>query len=74
MRKFTNPWYERAANDLKAEIKRAGLTYHDLVEKLNAIGVDETYRSVQGKLDRGSYSHAFFLQCMKAMGKKVSVE
>ena len=54
-----------AANLLKAELKRKGVTYAQLVEKLAAIGVDEKEVNVRNKLSRGKFTAAFFLQCLK---------
>ncbi|TPI37612.1 hypothetical protein FJW07_17730 [Mesorhizobium sp. B3-1-9] len=57
-----------AANLLKAELKRKGMTYGQLVERLNAIGVDEKEVNVRNKLSRGKFTAAFLLQCMTAVG------
>ena len=57
-----------AANLLKAELKRKGVTYSQLVEKLAAIGVDEKEVNVRNKLSRGKFTAAFLLQCMTAIG------
>jgi Domain of unknown function (DUF6471) len=61
-------WEMKAANLLKAELKRKGLTYAQLVEKLAAIGVDEKEVNVRNKLARGKFTAAFFLQCLSAIG------
>jgi len=57
-----------AANLLKAELKRKGVTYAQLVEKLAAIGVDEKEVNVRNKLSRGKFTAAFLLQCLTAIG------
>lgn len=57
-----------AANLLKAELKRKGVTYSQLIEKLAAIGVDEKEVNVRNKLSRGKFTAAFLLQCMTAIG------
>ncbi|THF55809.1 DUF6471 domain-containing protein [Ollibium composti] len=57
-----------AANLLKAELKRKGVTYAHLVDKLAAIGVDEKEVNVRNKLSRGKFTAAFLLQCLKAIG------
>lgn len=57
-----------AANLLKAELKRKGVTYAQLVEKLAAIGVDEKEVNVRNKLSRGKFTAAFLLQCLVAIG------
>jgi len=58
----------RVAAILKAEIKRAGLTYAQLVEKLEAIGVQEKEANIRNKLARGKFSAAFLVQCLEAIG------
>ena len=63
-------WKKNAKNMLKAELKRRGIDYEMLVAKLKAIGVDENYNSVNTKLNRGSFSFVFALQCFKAMDAK----
>ncbi|UDF03494.1 DUF6471 domain-containing protein [Asticcacaulis sp. AND118] len=59
-----------AANLLKAELKRKGVTYAQLVEKLGAIGVDEKEVNVRNKLSRGKFTAAFLLQCLAAIESK----
>ncbi|MCB1474029.1 MAG: hypothetical protein KDJ68_14430 [Rhodobiaceae bacterium] len=63
-------WEARAANLLKAELKRKGVTYAQLVEKLAGIGVDEKEVNVRNKLSRGKFSAAFLLQCLSAIGSQ----
>lgn len=58
----------RAKNLLKAELKRRGLTYAQLAEKLAEIGVQETDRNLNNKISRGGFSAAFMLQCLTAIG------
>lgn len=61
-------WEMRAANLLKAELKRKGVTYAQLVEKLAAIGIDEKEANVRNKLSRGKFTAAFLLQCLASIG------
>lgn len=63
-------WKKHAKNMLKAELTRRGISYEMLVAKLKAIGVDENYNSINTKLNRGSFSFVFALQCFKAMDAK----
>ena len=58
----------KAANLLKAELKRKGITYAQLVEKLALIGVDEKEANVRNKLSRGKFTAAYFIQCLEAIG------
>lgn len=63
-----NVEYEtKAKNLLKAELKRKGVTYAQLAEKLAHIGVHETERNLNNKISRGGFSAAFFLQCLAAI-------
>ncbi|MCO5070931.1 MAG: DUF6471 domain-containing protein [Rhizobiaceae bacterium] len=57
-----------AANLLKTELKRHGVPYAQLVEKMAAIGVDEKEVNVRNKLSRGKFTAAFLLQCLTAIG------
>ncbi|MEW9616802.1 DUF6471 domain-containing protein [Shinella sp. S4-D37] len=61
-------WEMKAANLLKAELKRKGVTYAQLVERLAAIGIDEKEVNVRNKLSRGKFTAAFLLQCLEAIG------
>lgn len=61
-------WEMKAANLLKAELKRKGVTYAQLVDRLAAIGVDEKEVNVRNKLSRGKFTAAYFLQCLEAIG------
>lgn len=62
-------WQLEARRILRAELARRDWTYGRLVSALGKIGVEESVRSVTNKLSRGTFSFAFFLQCMKAMGR-----
>lgn len=61
-------WEARVANLLKAELKRKGVTYAQLVEKLAEIGVEEKEVNVRNKLARGKFTAAFLVQCLEAIG------
>lgn len=58
----------RAKNLLKGELKRRGITYAGLAEKLAAIGVVENERNLNNKISRGGFTAAFLLQCLEAIG------
>ena len=63
-----NEWEDRAANLLKAELKRKGLTYAQLAEKLEAVGVSDSERNIRNKISRGKFTAAFLLACLDAIG------
>lgn len=58
----------RAKNLLKGELKRRGITYAQLAEKLAQIGVTENERNLNNKISRGGFTAAFLLQCLEAIG------
>lgn len=58
----------RAKNLLKAELKRKGVTYAQLAEKLGEVGITENERNLNNKISRGGFSAAFLLQCLTAIG------
>lgn len=60
----------RAKNILKAELKRRGLTYRELAERLTNLGSPESERNLTNKISRGSFTTAFFIMCMDAIGSK----
>lgn len=60
-------WKSSAKNILKAELVRKGVDYETLAEKLKSIGVEESYNSINIKINRGAFTFQFFLQCMKAI-------
>ncbi len=64
-------WTDRAKRFLKAELKRADVTYEELARLLREHhGLNETKVSVANKLSRGTFSAAFFLAAMKAIGRE----
>ena len=61
-------WNKRATNLLKSQMVLAGVNYEQLIQRLAAIGVDESYKGIANKINRGTFSFVFFIQCMKALG------
>jgi hypothetical protein len=66
--KTEQEWAERAARHLKAELKRANVTYEELAERLKKHGFSETKASVANKLARATVPAAFFLASLAAIG------
>jgi Domain of unknown function (DUF6471) len=61
---------ERAARCIKAELKRADITYEELAERLKEHGLSETRDSIAAKLKRGTFAATFFLAVMAAIGRE----
>ncbi len=66
-------WNERAKRLLKSELVRRGITNDNLVALLENIGVYETKASIDSKISRGTFSAAFLLQSLSAIGCKTFV-
>jgi len=60
-------WEDRARLYLKAEIKRADVTYEELAKRLKRHGLEETEASIANKLSRGTFAATFFLACLAAL-------
>ena len=63
-------WAEDVKRLLRAEMARRGITYEDLVDRLAAIGVQDTAVNLRNKLSRGRFSAVFLVQCLTAMGAR----
>ena len=59
---------ERASRFLKAELKRADVTYEELAQRLKKHGLpNETQDSIKAKLKRGTFAATFLLACLAAL-------
>jgi hypothetical protein len=64
-------WAHRARRFLRAEIKRAEISYAELARRLKEDhGLEETEASIANKLSRGTFAATFFLATMKAIGRE----
>jgi hypothetical protein len=61
-------WEAKVKGLLKGELKRRGVTYGQLVEKLAAIGVVDSEPNIRNKLARGKFTAVFLVQCLEAIG------
>ena len=61
-------WAFRVKGILKAELKRRDIGYKELSEKLAAMGIHLTERSINSKISRGGFTAVFFVQCLAAIG------
>jgi hypothetical protein len=63
-------WGRWAAVVLKVEMQRRRFGFRDLAERLALLSVQENERNLTNKINRGTFSAAFFLQCLSAIGGK----
>ena len=64
-------WADSAKRLVKAELKRADVTYVELARRLREDqGLDETVGSIGNKLSRGTFPASFLLAVMKAIGRE----
>lgn len=61
-------WQDRVKNLLKSELRRKGVSYRQLAEQLQEMGISETERNITNKISRGGFSATFFIQCLVAAG------
>ncbi len=68
-------WNNKVKRILKSELVKRGISTEDLVVLLNKNGIEETKSSVDSKISRGTFSAAFFMQCLYVMGcSKIEIE
>lgn len=63
-------WAEKAKRLLRAEMARQGVTYDDLARRLAELGIADNPPNLRNKVSRGTFTAAFLLQCMEAIGCK----
>lgn len=61
-------WADKASRFLKAELKRAGVGYDELADRLTKAGMPETKASIANKLSRGTFQAAFLLASLRVIG------
>ena len=62
-------WPDRTKRFMKAELKRADVTYEELAAGMSDLGWSETKASVASEISRGGFPASFFLAAMKAIGR-----
>lgn len=61
-------WSKIVTKILKAELAKRGIDYPTLVTKLHDINVNISVEDLRGRMSRGTFSAALFIQCLKAIG------
>ncbi|WMY11085.1 DUF6471 domain-containing protein [Paraburkholderia phenoliruptrix] len=61
-------WAHLASRALRAALIQKGVSYEELAGRLVERGIQESERSIEGKVHRGTFKFAFFLQALSAAG------
>ena len=64
----SDKWAEHAKRHLKAELKRADVTYKELARRLTEMGLPESKGSIAMKISRGGFPAWFLFAVMRAIG------
>ena len=59
---------ERVKRYLKAELKRAGVSYAELARRLTDMGLPESEGSITVKINRGGFPAWFLIASLEAIG------
>jgi hypothetical protein len=60
-------WQREARRLLRAQMALADVDYKGLARALERVGLDENPKALSNKINRGTFSFVFFLQCMAAL-------
>lgn len=60
-------WEAKARGIIRGEMAKQNITYSQLVERLESIGIKEDERNLRNKVSRGKFTAAFFIQCLTAI-------
>ncbi len=61
-------WAKIVTKILKAELAKREINYPTLVIKLHEMQVNISVEDLRGRMSRGTFSAALFIQCLKAVG------
>ncbi len=68
-------WNQKAKRLLKSELIKRGVSTSELAILLNNEGIGETKSSIDSKISRGTFSAAFFIQCLSVIScEKIEIE
>lgn len=61
-------WMVEASGILKSLLARESMTYKALALRLERMGLVVNPRQLRNKINRGTFSFTFFLQCLHVLG------
>jgi hypothetical protein len=59
-------WASLASRAIRVALTRRDISYAQLADELHCLGLSESARSVEGKIQRGTFRFTFFLQALAA--------
>lgn len=65
----TAHWQREATSVLRSMLALNGVSNKRLSHLMEAFGPPEPAKSISNKISRGTFSFAFFLRCLRALGK-----
>jgi hypothetical protein len=66
----SSEWENRASRLVKARLAWAGLNQEQLAQRLSQTGRPVSAQSIRSKIARGTFSAAFLLEVLAALGSK----
>ncbi len=51
-----------------SDVQHRNISYRQLAERLEALGVHDSERNINNKISRGEFTAVFFVQCLVAIG------
>lgn len=60
-------WQRESRRLLRAQMALKDVRYKELARALERVGISEEPKALANKINRGTFSCAFFLQCMRAL-------
>ncbi|WP_224786951.1 DUF6471 domain-containing protein [Pandoraea sputorum] len=64
-------WTRLASRCARGVMVRKGVTYDDVAQGFASLGIEESLRGLNGKIQRGSFQCSFFLQLLCACGAAI---
>jgi hypothetical protein len=60
-------WSKIVTKILKAVLAKRDIDYPELVSNLHNIGISISHDDLRGRMSRGTFSAALFIQCLRAI-------
>ncbi|WP_051003578.1 DUF6471 domain-containing protein [Cupriavidus sp. BIS7] len=64
----STPWSRLAARTARGILARKGVSFDEVAAKISTMGIPESFRGAASRIQRGTYSLAYFLALLRAVG------